>query len=447
MIVDVEKRYLGALMRHNKLDDDCYEAIDAITGEHFTPTNRQIATVILERIESGDSLDIFEITDSTDLPLSLLSDCMQSGFAAISNAKKYRDMILENSTEAKINEIAQNGLCIAQDMSMSATEKLAELETLFTNTKVAGRLKSRHIGELAKDWVDYYETLIEQPEKMIRPTGITGLDEIFDGGVNRNDLVIIGARPKQGKTTLATAIAKNIAIEQQKPVLFFSLELSGIQIFQQIAVQISHVNPASFRRGMTESEFGAHANAMQLLQRSDFLVYDDNAPTIQDIKAEARRAIRKFGGECGAIFVDQLSFVKLGTKHNRHDLNVGEISTGCKQLARELNTPVFLVAQINRGAVNRSDMRPRMSDLKDSGRIEEDADRIILVHWEKKYKPDLPESLDFTEIIVEANRHGGTGSAYVKNRGGLLEDLDTMEVERLKQESKTEKRSKRDETW
>jgi len=237
------------------------------------------------------------------------------------------------------------------------------------------------------------------------PTGYYQLDELTCG-LQPGELIIVAGRPSMGKTALGLNVAEHLALNENRPVLFFSLEMSRQQVAQRILCSRARVDSHKLRRGRHS------ATDMQRLQqaaneiRNKLLLVDDSS-SLSILELRARARLEQHKHKLRAIFVDYLQLVRAPGAESRQQ-EVAEISRGLKALAKELNAPVIAMAQLNRNPEDRTGNRPRMSDLRESGAIEQDADLVALLHREAYYRPDLagtPEE-NLAELIIAKQRNG-----------------------------------------
>ncbi len=248
------------------------------------------------------------------------------------------------------------------------------------------------------------------------PTGLIELDELTSG-LQPGELIIVAGRPSMGKTAFGLNIAEHVAIVEKRPVMFFSLEMSRQQVAQRVLCSRARVDAHRLRRGRhTHDDLNALDHVQREVAGAPLLVDDASALSSLELAARARTAMRKYAIE--AVFVDYLQLMRAPGVKDRH-LEVGAISAGLKKLAKDLNIPVIAMAQLNRqveGAQRRGN-RPRMSDLRESGAIEQDADVIMLLHRESYYKTPGSDPNDVedntAEIIIAKQRNGPTDTIKV----------------------------------
>jgi replicative DNA helicase len=241
-------------------------------------------------------------------------------------------------------------------------------------------------------------------------TGYTDLDRMT-AGLQPGDLVIVAGRPSMGKTTLALNIAENAAIAGNTPVAVFSMEMSREQLSMRMISSLGRVDQSHLRTGMFGDEDWARINsAIAQMKAAPVYIDDSGALTPTEVRARARRLSRERG--LGLIVIDYLQLMQVpGTKENRAT-EISEISRSLKALAKELKLPVIALSQLNRSVEQRTDKKPVMSDLRESGAIEQDADVIILIYREEVYDPDTPRK-GIADIIIAKQRNGPTGEVHL----------------------------------
>jgi replicative DNA helicase len=241
-------------------------------------------------------------------------------------------------------------------------------------------------------------------------TGYHDLDRMT-AGLQPGDLVIVAGRPSMGKTTLALNIAESAAISHNVPVAVFSMEMSREQLAFRMISSLGRVDQSHLRTGMFGDEDWARINSAIAQMRSAPIYIDDSgALTPTEVRARARRLKRERG--LGLIVIDYLQLMQVpGTKENRAT-EISEISRSIKALAKELQVPVIALSQLNRGVEQRTDKKPVMSDLRESGALEQDSDLIMLIYREEVYEPDTPRK-GIADIIIAKQRNGPTGEVHL----------------------------------
>ncbi len=239
------------------------------------------------------------------------------------------------------------------------------------------------------------------------PTGFSGLDRVLVG-LGKSDLVLVGARPGMGKTSFCLNVASNIARSSRKAVAIFSLEMSAEQLVSRMLSSEALIESTSMRSGMLSADdWNKLAQASSYLSECDILIDDTTGITVTGMKAKLRRV-----KNLGLVVVDYLGLMQSDRRIDNRVNEVAEISRNLKVLAKELNVPVICCAQLSRGPESRTDKRPMLSDLRDSGAIEQDADIVLFLYRDEYYSND-PEKQNTAEIIIAKNRHGSTGNVPV----------------------------------
>jgi len=242
-------------------------------------------------------------------------------------------------------------------------------------------------------------------------TGYTDVDKIL-AGLQPASLTIVGARPAMGKTSFALGMLTQVGAIDQKPALLFSLEMSHLELTQRLLASEARVDAQKMRTGrLSESDWSKVSGALTRLSGSPIYIDDNPHLTIMDIRARARR-LRKQHGELGIIIIDYLQLMTSRSNAENRQVEVAEMSRGLKILARELNTPVVALSQLSRGLEARQDKRPMLSDLRESGSLEQDADVVMFLYREEVYDQEAaPERRGLAEVIVAKHRNGPVGSA------------------------------------
>ena len=260
-----------------------------------------------------------------------------------------------------------------------------------------------HIREVIVDVYDHLKLLRDDPQGAAgTQTGFTELDRIIVG-LNDSDLVLVGARPGMGKTTFAMNIATRAARQTQKSVCVFSLEMSKDQLVSRMLSSEGLVDNYSMKTGMlTSKEFSDLANAAAMLSELPVYLDDTTGITITGMKAKLRRM-----KNLGLVVIDYLQLMQSDRRNDNRVQEVAEISRNLKLMAKELHVPVLICAQLNRGPESRTDKTPLLSDLRDSGAIEQDADIVLFLYRPEYYNEKEPQNK--AEVIIAKNRHGATG--------------------------------------
>lgn len=280
-----------------------------------------------------------------------------------------------------------------------------------------GQAQRKGIQSLQTLLTDYMVMLNERMAGHIhcQPSGFTDLDDKFGGWLHDGHLIIIAARPAMGKSAFVQQLVENVAKGNGKTGLFFSLEMSAYELVERYVSRVSGVPVPILKTGKLDK--AQVAKVAEVIPYADIPVYiDDNSYSIDNIvgkaKAVQKRCVDAGHPPLGVIAVDYLQMVTTGNGGNgaNRALEVGAVSMALKRLAKDIQVPVIAVAQLNRGVEGRPDKRPSMSDLRESGQIEQDADSIFMLYRDEYYHPDKEEAKGVAEVSCQKNRHGSTGT-------------------------------------
>ena len=331
---------------------------------------------------------------------------------AASHAKAYADIIERASIRRRLikagSEIANQAY--EEDVNTDDLIGKAERQLFEVSDKI---IKSDYVAmdELLADAFDRIEEL-QKNKGMLRglKTGFRDLDK-KTAGFQKGDLIIIGARPAMGKTTFAQNLAYNIASINKKGVLFFSMEMAANEIIDRMISDVSGVDNWKMRTGnLSDEEFAKIGDALGEMDEIPIYIDDTSSMTIVELRNKARRAMHDH--DIGVVIVDYLQLIAGSDRYAGNRVQeVTEISRGLKVLARELEIPVVALAQLSRSVTGRDDPRPVLSDLRESGSIEQDADLVMFLHRPDYYRQndDNYEETHITELLVAKHRHGAVG--------------------------------------
>jgi replicative DNA helicase len=239
-------------------------------------------------------------------------------------------------------------------------------------------------------------------------TGFTDLDR-ETSGMQAGDLIIVAGRPSMGKTALALNMAEHVSLVEKLPVVIFSMEMSGTQLVMRLIGSSGRLDQQRLRSGRLEdSDWPRLTSALGALTQAPILIDETGALTALELRSRARRAARSFGGRLGLIVIDYLQLMSSSGSENRAT-EISEISRGLKALAKELQVPVVALSQLNRSLEQRPNKRPVMSDLRESGAIEQDADVILFIYRDEVYNPDSADK-GTAELIIGKQRNGPIGT-------------------------------------
>jgi replicative DNA helicase len=325
------------------------------------------------------------------------------------NVKYYADIVKEKSVLRKLIKVSNDILNSGYDNSVKVEEILEQAEKkIFDISQEKSSEDFKSINSVLMDTYDMIEKLYTNKEEI---TGITtGFDDLNKkiNGLQRTDLILVAARPAMGKTAFSLNLVQNAALKGNASVAVFSLEMSKEQLVQRMLSAQSNVELKKIKTGnLDENDWPRIIDAMSVLSNAN--IYIDDTPGIK--MSELRSKCRKLKIEKGLDFVliDYLQLMEGEGNNENRQQEISKISRSLKIIAKELNCPVVALSQLSRAPEQRSDHRPMLSDLRESGSIEQDADIVMFLYRDEYYHPDS-ERKNIGEIIISKNRHGETGS-------------------------------------
>ena len=326
-----------------------------------------------------------------------------------SNVKYYSDIVKEKSVLRKLIKVSNDILNLGYDNSTKVEDLLEKAEKqIFDISQEKSSEDFQSINSVLMDTYDMIERLYTNKEEI---TGITsGFEDLNKkiNGLQRTDLILIAARPAMGKTAFSLNLVQNAALKGNASVAVFSLEMSKEQLVQRMLSAQSHVELKKIKNGnLDENDWPRIIDAMSVLSNAN--IYIDDTPGIKI--SELRSKCRKLKIEKGLdlILIDYLQLMEGDNNNESRQQEISKISRSLKIIAKELNCPVVALSQLSRAPEQRSDHRPMLSDLRESGAIEQDADIVMFLYRDEYYHPDS-ERKNIGEIIIAKNRHGETGS-------------------------------------
>ena len=325
------------------------------------------------------------------------------------NAESYGHIVEGHSIRRKMIDAANKIASIAYNEKTNVDDVMDEAEKAVFNVSER-RLKHdlQPISNVLSEYYDRIDTLAKRPDKIVGvPTGFIDLDKMLTG-LQPSDLLIIAGRPGQGKTGFLLSIAKNAGLTHKKHVAIFSLEMSNEQVVQRLIAQETGIDSQRLRTGkLQENEWPLFTHSIEVF--GDTHIYLDDTPAITplQLRTKCRRLHLEFGLDL--IIIDYLQLMGGDTRTDNRVQEVSYISRNLKVLARELNVPVLAAAQLSRAVEQRSDKRPVLSDLRESGSLEQDADIVMFIYREAYYNPET-ERENITDLILAKHRHGATGT-------------------------------------
>jgi len=414
--IEAEQSLIGGLM----LDAQAWDKVaDVITAEDlYRKDHRLIFTAIANLVEAGSPCDVVTVSEYLDKRGELEAAGGLEYLATLANetpgaanARAYARILHDRAIERELinvgNEIS--GSAFATD-GRSAPELVDEAERLvfqIAERGSRGRAGFKSLKQILPEAVDRIDVL-HQSEGNITgiPSGYTEFDKLT-AGLQAGDLIIVAGRPSMGKTALAVNIAENAAIGAKVPTAIFSMEMPSQQLAFRMISSLGRVDQSHLRTGQFPDEDWSRINtAVQLMSDAPLFIDDTPGMSPTEIRARARRLQREHG--LGLIVVDYLQLMQVpGNKENRAT-EISEISRNLKSLAKELALPIIALSQLNRSVEQRTDKRPVMSDLRESGAIEQDADLIVFIYREEVYNKETPRK-GIADVTIAKQRNGPIG--------------------------------------
>lgn len=419
--LEAEESLLGAMLLSRDAIAVALERCSAT--DFYKPSHAHIFQAITSLYSSGDPADAVTVADELRRagtleevggPASLVA--LQANTPAISSAGRYAEIVEEHALLRRLigvaGEIADLGYSLPEDV-IGAVDRAEAMVFEVAQRRTADSIAS--LEELLSKSLDRLEELYDRGEAITGvPTGYTDLDELMSG-LQPSNLIVVGARPSMGKTAFALGMAANAAVAGT-PVLFFSLEMSHLEIAQRVLCAEARVDASRMRNGrLHEDDWGKISHAIGRLGSAPLHIDDNPNVTVMDIRAKARRMKSREG--LGLVVVDYLQLMTgRGSAENRQ-VEISEISRGLKLLARELGIPVIALSQLSRTLESRADKRPMLADLRESGAIEQDSDVVMFVYRDEVYNAESSDR-GTAEILIAKHRNGPTGVvqlAFVAN--------------------------------
>ncbi len=418
--LEAEMALLNAMLFSPQAIADATEA--GIKDWHFySPVHATIFAAITDLDMSGQPVDIITVSNKlrsySDFKAiegeKVLLD-LQSTSPVIGHASHYARIVVNHALLRKLIDNAHRVIDIGYSQPEDVGRAIDEAEGVFFSASHDRFAQSdEHIGELMEQALERMEMLFNQRSEVTGiPTGYKGYDKLLLG-LQPSNLVVVGARPSVGKTSFALGMALNVALKTDHAVLFFSMEMSKLELAQRMVAAAAKVDHTRIRTGQLRKEDWAKiTDAMAALKDSKIWIDDSPALTTMEVRAKARRFAHK--ETLGLIIVDYLQIMTpYGRKSESRAVEVGEMSRDLKILAREIECPVVALSQLSRSLETRTEKRPMLADLRESGSIEQDADVVTFLYRDELYNQ---ESADYgaAEVIVAKHRAGPLGTVKMR---------------------------------
>jgi len=416
--IQAEQSVLGGLMLDNQTWDSVADKV--VEADFYRRDHKLIFRTIEQLAEKQIPFDVITISEALEATgeldnagglayLGLLAKDTPSAANIVSYANIVRDrsvlrQLIHIGTDISDSAFNTEGRTTADLLEQAEREvfKIAE-------QRQRGQGGFIPIKSLLAQAVDKIETLFEQEGSITgAATGFTDFDDMTSG-LQPSDLIIVAGRPSMGKTTIAMNMAENIAIKGDKPVAVFSMEMPGDSLAMRMMSSLGRIDQHKIRTGkLDDDEWPRLTSAINMLAETKLFIDDTPALTPTEVRSRARRLMREHG-QLGLIVLDYLQLMQSPSSGDNRVQQISDISRGLKALAKELHVPVVALSQLNRNLEQRPNKRPVMSDLRESGAIEQDADLIVFVYRDEVYHEDSPDK-GIAEVIIGKQRNGPLGT-------------------------------------
>ena len=419
--IEAESSVLGGLLLDNNAWDRVGDLL--IDSDFYRYEHRMIYAAVGGLINGSRPADVITVYEQLQGlgkaeeigGLAYLNSLAQY-VPSTSNIRRYAEIVRERSILRKLVSASDEIATAAFNTQGRAVDKILDEaeQKIFNIGEEGSRMKQGFQGmdSLVVQLLDRVQEMADNPNDITGvPTGFFDLDRMTSG-FQAGDMIVLAARPSMGKTALAINIAEHVALNEELPVAVFSMEMGASQLAVRIVGSIGRIDQGHLRTGkLTDDEWPRLTEAIEKLRNVSLHIDETAGLTVSELRANARRLARQCGGKLGLIVVDYLQLMSVSSSMSEENraTAVGEISRGLKMLAKELQCPVLALSQLSRGVESRTDKRPMMSDLRESGAIEQDADVIMFIYRDDYYNKDSKEP-GVAEIIISKQRNGPTGT-------------------------------------
>ena len=418
--VEAEQSLIGGLL----LDNHAFDRIADLVGEpdFYRDDHRRIYRHVVKLIEAGRPADVVTVFESIEVSedkdrtggAAYLGALAQNTPSSL-NIRRYAELVRERAIQRRLAQVATE---IAESaLSPSGKEVgqlLDEAESRIFEIGEVGARGSQGFKDIKQELARVFQRLDQLYHSDNKsgitgvPTGLIDLDQMT-AGLQPGDLIIVAGRPSMGKTALALNFAEHVAMDIGMPVAIFSMEMSGMQLAARVLGSIARVDQHKMRTArLSDEEWQRLSHAMGRLHEAPVFIDETPALNALELRARARRLKRQCG-KLGLLMVDYLQLMSASTHGENRATEISEISRSLKALAKELDVPVIALSQLSRAVEQRNDRRPMMSDLRESGAIEQDADVILFIYRDEVYFPDKEEAKGRAEVIIGKQRNGPIG--------------------------------------
>ncbi len=418
---EAEQAVLGAMMTEKSVIPRVIALLGHTSDAFFTTDHQLIYTAILavyERVSNADPLLVADELKRTNQinrtgGAGYLYE-LQAPIVETESTEFYADILHEKSTRRRLTQAGSTIRDLAQDESVELAEVLNQSqEAVFELGQNDAQRGFQPINPIITSSIDAIEKLFHKQDRFLGvPTGFMDFDHMTSG-LQPGNFIIIAARPSMGKTTLVLNMAQNIAIDQQRPVAIFSLEMPAQDIVMRMLSAESQIDFGRLRTGnFSEDYWRPLTEAAGRLSDAPILINDNRGLTVQSLRAEGRR-LKGEHNQLALIIIDYLQLLRGTGRYNAREQEISEISRALKVLAWELNVPIIACSQLSREVERRPDKQPQLSDLRESGAIEQDADIVAFLYREDYYEDEDAGDRVEANLLIKKQRNGPTGAVVL----------------------------------
>ena len=418
---EAEQAVLGAMMTEKSVIPRVIALLGHTADAFFTTDHQLIYTAILavyERVSNADPLLVADELRRTNQinrtgGASYLYE-LQAPIVETESTEFYADILYEKATRRQLIQAGAEIRDLAQDESVELSEVLNQAqESVFELGQDKAQRGFQAIQPLVSDSIDAIEKLYHKSERFLGvPTGFMDFDHMTSG-LQPGNFIIIAARPSMGKTTLVLNMAQNIALEQERPVAVFSLEMPAQDIVMRMLSAESRIDFGRLRTGNFSADYWRPlTEAAGRLAKAPILINDNRGLTVQGLRAEGRR-LKGEHNNLALIIVDYLQLLRGTGRYTAREQEISEISRSLKVLAWELDVPIVACSQLSREVERRPDKQPQLSDLRESGAIEQDADIVAFLYREDYYEDEEAGDRVEANLMIKKQRNGPTGTVVL----------------------------------
>ncbi|HSN01916.1 MAG TPA: replicative DNA helicase [Acidimicrobiales bacterium] len=419
--LEAEESLIGAMLLSSEAVSVAYETVTA--EDFYRPLHGQIFGAIVALANAGEPVDYVTVQaklqerGAVAVEVALLSS-LQMNTPSPGNAQHYAEIVRDKAQQRRLiaaaGEIVDDAYVATDDVSGLIDEAERKINAIGDNRKFDS------VSPLQRLLLAEADILEERGETRGRfnglETGYRSLDAVLQG-LQPNSMTIVGARPGTGKTAFALGVLVHVGAVVQRPALYFSLEMSRQELAERILASTARIDSSKLRTGdLSEADWNRAHDAFGFLQSAKIFIDDNPALTVMDVRSRARR-IKQQNRDLGVVIVDYLQLMSSRGRAENRQVEVSEMSRSLKILARELECPVIALSQLSRKLEERADKRPVMSDLRESGSLEQDADVVLFLFRPEQYGEVPNDKKADAEIIVGKNRNGPTRTAHLTWRG------------------------------